>query len=72
MKANKGEKAMVFKDIDKKLRQNGWVKVRTNSSHNIYKHPDFTISVSVPNHGKISISTGVIKKIERDAHLSLR
>ncbi|MBE5964308.1 MAG: type II toxin-antitoxin system HicA family toxin [Lachnospira sp.] len=63
---------MVFKDIDKILRANDWYKVRVNSSHNIYKHEGFTISLSVPNHGKISISTGVVKSLERATGLSFR
>ncbi len=63
---------MVYKDIDKKLRKNGWVKVRRNGSHNIYKHEGFSVSISVPDHGKESISTGVIKSLERDTGLSLR
>lgn len=61
---------MVFKDVDKVLRQNGWYKARTHSSHNIYKHDDFTVCISVPGHGKESISTGVLKSIERATGLS--
>ena len=63
---------MVFKDIDKKLRKNGWVKVRVNGSHNIYKHEDFMGCISVPDHRKESISTGVLRTLERDTGLSLR
>lgn len=63
---------MVFKDIDRKLRKNNWVKVRRNGSHNIYKHEGFSICISVPDHGKESISTGVLRSLERDTGLSLR
>lgn len=63
---------MVFKAIDKKLCKNGWYRVRINGSHNIYKHEFFSVSISVPNHGKESISTGVIKSLERVTGLSLR
>ena len=63
---------MVFKDIDKKLRKNGWVKVRRKGSHNMYKHEGFSVCICVPDHGNESISTGVIKSLERDTGLSLR
>lgn len=63
---------MVFKNIDKKLRQNGWQLVRVNGSHYMYKHVDNPNCLSVPDHGKESISTGVIKSIERLSGLSLR
>ena len=63
---------MVFKDIDKKLRKNGWVRVRVKGSHNIYKREDFFGCISVPDHGKESISTGVLRTLERDTGLLLR
>lgn len=63
---------MVFKQIDKKLRANGWYKVRRNGSHNIYRHDGSQLSISVPDHGKESISTGVIKSLERATGLSFR
>ncbi len=63
---------MVFKDIDKKLRKNGWVKVRRKGSHNMYKHESFSVCISVPDHGKESISTGVLRSLERETGLSLR
>lgn len=63
---------MVFKKIDKKLRQNVWQLVRVNGSHHMYKHVDNPNCLSVPDHGKESISTGVIKSIERLSGLSLR
>ena len=47
---------MVFKDIDKKLRKNGWVKVRVNGSHNIYKHEDYMGCISVPDHRRFKDS----------------
>jgi len=63
---------MVFKQIDKKLRKNGWYEVRVKSSHHMYKHEGFTVCISLPDHGKESISTGVIKSLERATGLSLR
>lgn len=63
---------MVFKKIDKKLRSNGWYQVRTKGSHHMYKHENFSACISVPNHGNESISTGVIKSLERITGLSLR
>ena len=63
---------MVFKQIDKKLRKNGWYFVRRNGSHNMYQHENSPLTISVPDHGKESISTGVIKSLERATGLSLR
>ena len=63
---------MVYKDIDKKLQANGWVKVRVHGSHNMYKHPDHTACLSVPGHGKDSVSKGVIRVLERETGLSFR
>ncbi len=63
---------MVYKDIEKILRKNGWYKVRRKGSHNMYKHEGSPLCVSVPDHGKESISTGVLKSIERATGLSFR
>jgi len=63
---------MVYKDIDRQLRRNGWEKVRRKGSHNMYKHEGFTVCICVPDHGKESISTGVMKSIERETGLSFR
>lgn len=63
---------MVFKQIDKKLRKNGWYEVRIKGSHHMYKHSGFVVCISVPDHGKESISTGVMKSLERSTGLSLR
>lgn len=63
---------MVFKKIDKKLRANGWYLVRIKGSHHMYKHEGMSACISVPDHGKESISTGVIKSLERLTGLSLR
>lgn len=63
---------MVYKKIDKILCANGWYRVRTKGSHNMYRHADFAATISVPDHGKESISTGVLRSLERLTGLSLR
>ena len=63
---------MAFRYIDKALRKAGWVEVRIKGSHHMYKHEKFTVCVSVPDHGKESISTGVIKSIDRATGLTFR
>jgi len=61
---------MVYREIDKLLRKNGWVLTRTTGSHFQYKHIDIIYIATVPNHGKKDISIGVIRSLEKVTGLS--
>lgn len=53
------------KDLLKLLLAMGFVLLRTKGSHHRLRHPDGRV-VTVPVHGKDSISKGLLRKIIRD------
>ena len=42
---------MTFKELDKLLKNNGWVLVRSKGSHFQYQHKEHPNTIAVPNHG---------------------
>ena len=63
---------MVFREVERKLRANGWDVVRIKGSHYQFGHPDKPGVVTVPYHGnKKDISRAVLKNIEEGTGLSL-
>ncbi len=52
-------------EIIKRLEQEGWYLARHGRNHDIYKHPNFIESISVPRHR--TVSPGVARKIARTA-----
>lgn len=60
---------MTPKDFIKKLEAGGWIEVRRESSHRIFRHPDFTNNLSVPDHGKRDIKPGILNKLMKQAGL---
>lgn len=53
---------MSFYEVKKLVEQKGW-KLKRNTSHAIYIHPDFPKPISIPHkHGQV-IPTGTITKI---------
>jgi len=63
---------MVYREIDRILRRNGWVLVRSKGSHFQYRKPGNPFVATVPNHGNKDLSPGVIVSLERGTGLSLR
>ena len=61
---------MVFRDVAKLLRKNGWELARINGSHHQYKHTGNPYVATVPNHGNKDIIIGVIKSLEKGTGLS--
>lgn len=59
---------MTFKEIDKILRQDGWVYQYTRGSHYYYTHPEKSGKVTVPNH-KGDIPKGTLQSIMKQAGL---
>lgn len=58
---------MKASDLIKLLEKRGWYFVRQTGSHQIFKHPDFTINISVPVHGKKDIPKGTLNRILKDS-----
>ena len=49
---------MTFKELEKKLKADGWYFIGAKGSHNQYRHPLKTGKVTVPNHkGDIPVGT---------------
>lgn len=64
---------MNYRKIEKVLRKNGWVCIRTDGSHCQFKHPITRKVASVPFHGgNKDIAIGTLKSIEKQTGLSLR
>lgn len=60
---------MTFRELDKLLKKNGWVQIRSKGSHFHYKHPEKPNTISVPNHNGKDIKTGTVKSIMKQAGL---
>ncbi len=61
-----------FKQVEKLLKKNGWVLVRTTGSHYQFRKEGVSSSTTVPRHGGKSLSLNVIKSIEKQTGLSFR
>lgn len=53
------------RDIEKHLRDKGWVLERQRGEHNIYAHPKSSNKIAVPRH-KGDIPPGTIRNIMRN------
>lgn len=60
---------MTAHDLIKKLEANGWVFDRQNGSHKVYKHPTNPANISIPEHGKKDLGTGMLHKLLKKAGL---
>ncbi len=60
---------MKYRDIVKRIEQDGWYWKRTSGSHHIYKHPTKPGNVIVAYHGGKDIPEGTVKSILRQAGL---
>ena len=63
---------MNFRVVDKILRKNGWVKVRSTGSHFQYTEISSGKMVTVPCHSGKDISIGTLKSIEKSTGLSFK
>lgn len=59
---------MTFKDIDRLLKADGWIKKCANGSHVHYKHPIKPGKVTVPKHSG-DIPNGTLQSIYKQAGL---
>ena len=60
---------MKAKELIKILEQNGWKESRQRGSHKIFKNADFSINISVPDHGNKDLGKGLVNTILKEAGL---
>ena len=60
---------MTFKELDKLLKNNGWVLVRSKGSHFQYQHKEHPNTIAVPNHGGKDIKKVTLNSILKQAGL---
>ena len=60
---------MRFREIEKKLKADGWYEVNQSGSHHQYKHPTKPGKVTVPEHGGKDIHPITVKSIIKQAGL---
>lgn len=63
--------ATKYRDLLKRLRDDGWEHVRTTGSHLHFKHPAKPGLVTVPSGGKLAheVAPGTLRSILRQAGL---
>ncbi|MCR5626507.1 MAG: type II toxin-antitoxin system HicA family toxin [Lachnospiraceae bacterium] len=62
---------MTFRQIENRITEDGWKRVRVCGSHYQYKKEGVAKLVVIPNHSCRDISIGVLKNLERITGLSL-
>jgi len=60
---------MKYRDVIKRIEQDGWYWKRTSGSHHIYKHPTKPGTVIVAYHGAKDVPEGTLKSILKQAGL---
>jgi len=58
-----------YREIVKRIEQDGWFWKRSSGSHHIYKHPSKPGTVVVAYHGAKDLPEGTVKSILRQAGL---
>lgn len=59
---------MRFREVEKKLLDDGWYRVDGSGSHQQYKHPTKQGKITVPNHTG-DVNPYIVKKILKQAGL---
>jgi len=62
--------ARTAREVIRVLEQHGFERVRQSGSHAIFRHPDGR-RTTVPVHGKRDLGRGLLRKIMRDADLTV-
>ena len=60
---------MRFREVDKILKDDGWVEIKQVGSHHQYKHPKKPGKVTVPEHRGKDINPTTVKSIFKQAGL---
>jgi predicted RNA binding protein YcfA (HicA-like mRNA interferase family) len=63
---------MKVRDVIKRLEEDGWVLVRDNGSHKIFKKQGEIFDVVVPGHGRDDLAPGTLSDIRQKSGLPLR
>jgi len=63
---------MNYREAKKILNANGWVLVRSNGSHHLFKKVGEEETANMPRHSSKDLSIGVIKDLEKVTGLSFR
>jgi len=59
---------MNFKELEKIIKADGWIHVKTKASHHHYRHPIKSGKVTIPNHpGDIDIR--IVQSVLKQAKL---
>lgn len=61
---------MVFKQVEKIIKADGWRLVRITGSHYQYKKAGYASTIEVPDHNEKNLSAGVMKNLEKITGLS--
>ena len=63
---------MTYREVEKRLKENGWVVARQKGSHVQFVHRTTGKTVTVPNHAGKDISPGVMGDLKRKTGLSFQ
>jgi predicted RNA binding protein YcfA (HicA-like mRNA interferase family) len=58
-----------YREIARRIEEDGWYLKRTSGSHHIYKHPTKSGTVVVAYHGAKDLPEGTLKSILKQAGL---
>jgi predicted RNA binding protein YcfA (HicA-like mRNA interferase family) len=59
------------RDVIRALEADGWVAVRSRSSHRQFRHPTKPGRVTVPMHGSRDLGIELVRAIERQSGLKI-
>ena len=60
---------MRFREVDKILKDDGWIHIKQKGSHHQYIHSEKSGKVTVPEHGGKDIHPDIVKSIMKQAGL---
>lgn len=60
---------MKSSELVRKFKKAGWIEIRQTGSHKIFKHPQNSLTISVPSHGSKEVPTGTALKLLKQAGL---
>ncbi|MDE7321713.1 MAG: type II toxin-antitoxin system HicA family toxin [Lachnospiraceae bacterium] len=63
---------MTFREIEKILKANNWLLIRTGNLTCQYQKAGIPYTIIVPNHSDKELTTGIVKDLEKKTGLSLR
>ena len=61
-----------FKKVEKIVVANGWFCAKVIGSHYQYKHPNGSLTITIPNHNGKELCISIIHNLEKTTGLSFR